>query len=361
MWYKLAKTIIKAGGPPVPVNDTIVEILKTLINEEQKNFLLIFRKASLNINQIRAKSDLDEEALNTMLDDLMRVGLLTGIPSRSTDIMVYRLVAFLPGMLETTLMRGETGEKQKKLAKLWEQLFKDMTEVTQKHYDIVMNAFKKAPAIDRVLPVEEEIEVQEEIVLPFEDVNKIVDNYDTIGLFHCYCRHQKDLLDDPCKINAPRLNCMSFGRSAKFLIDYDFAKQISKEEALKILREAEDLGLVHKVFHARGNPEMEEIGLCSCCKCCCGGFQSYYRGTSPIHMITSYIAKVNEEICIGCGTCVDMCPIEAINLVDSVAAVIVDKCIGCGVCAHHCPENAMILKRTGLRDVFIPALKIVNT
>jgi NAD-dependent dihydropyrimidine dehydrogenase PreA subunit len=352
LWYKLASSIVKAGGPPVPINNTLIELLKTLITEDQLKFLLIFRK-SLNIDQIKAKIELDDNSLNKMLNDLMHVGLLTGIPSRRTGIMVYRLVAFLPGLLEFTLMRGETGEKQKKLAKLWDQLFKDETEITQKNYDIVMQAFKNAPAIDRVVPVEEQIEVQQELVMPVEELNKLVDKFDTIGVSYCYCRHRKDLLGDPCKMDAPRQNCISLGRSAKFAIDHDFAKQISKKKAKKILKEAEDLGLVHKTFHIRGDPEMEELAICNCCKCCCGNFQSYYNGTSPTHTLTSYISELDKDKCIGCGMCVEKCPMESIELKDTIAELNPDKCIGCGVCAYHCPENAIILKRTGLRSVFV--------
>ena len=359
-WYNLARTIVKAGGPPVPINETLVEILKTLINEEQMRFLLNFRKTSLNFDQIKDKIDLNEEFLKKVLKELMCVGMITGIPSKSTGVIVYRLVAFLPGLLEMSLMRGETGEKQKKLAILWEKLFKDMTDVTQKNYTMVMEAFKNAPPIDRVLPVEEEVELQEELVLPREDIKTIVESYDIIGVSHCYCRHRKALLNDPCKINAPKLNCLSFGKTAQFVIENDFAKQISREEALKLLKEAEDLGLVHKAFHIRGDVNLEEIAICNCCKCCCGGFQSFYQGSGPISTSTSYIAILDEDKCVGCGTCVEKCPMEAIDLVDALVVVNANRCIGCGVCAHNCAQEAMNLKRTGLRRIFVPA-PIVKT
>ena len=44
---------------------------------------------------------------------------------------------------------------------------------------------------------------------------------------------------------------------------------------------------------------------------------------------------------------------------DMIAQIDTSRCIGCGVCVHHCPENAMNLKYTGLRNVFIlpPKLK----
>jgi ferredoxin len=357
LWFQLAKNILKAGGPPVPINNTLFELLKTLINEEQLIFLLKFRKP-LNFDQLKSKVDMDDNSLNKMLNDLMNIGMITGIPSKTTGTTVYRLVAFLPGLLEFTLMKGETGEKQKKLAGLWNKLFEEETVVTQDNYDVVMNAFKEAPPIDRVIPVEQQVEPHEDMVLPEEEVRKIIEKYDIIGVSYCYCRHLKDLLEDPCKINAPKQNCLSFGRTAKFVIDHNFAKSISKEEALKILKEAEDIGLVHKAFHIRGDPQQEELAICNCCSCCCGNFQAFYSGTSPTHTYTSYIANVIETDCVGCGTCLDVCPMNSIELNDTTAKVNEDRCFGCGVCAHSCPENAIKLRRTGLRKVFIPAPKI---
>jgi len=357
LWYKLASNILKGGGPPVPLNETLIELLKTLINEEQLNFLLNFNKP-LNFDQIKLKTELNDESLKSTLNQLMDIGMITGIPSRTTGVIVYRLVGFLPGLLEFTLMRGEEGPKQKKIALLWDQLFKDNSEITQKNYEIIINAFKNAPAIDRVIPIEETIEPHEELVVPNEKVNEIVNQFDIIGVSYCYCRHRKDLLDDPCKINAPRQNCLSFGRTAKFAIDHDFAKAISKQQALKIIKDAEDLGLVHKAFHTRGDPKLEEIAICNCCVCCCGNFGSFYSGAAPTSTLTSYLSKVNQKNCIGCGTCVEKCPMEAIELIDNVAKVNEDRCIGCGVCAYKCPEQALTLERTGLRRVFIPPPKM---
>ena len=360
MWYKLARNILKGGGPPIPINETLIELLKTLIDEDQMKFLLNFNK-SLSFQQLKSKIDLDEDILEQKLEELMYIGMITAIPSRTTGTMVYRLVGYLPGLLEFTLMKGETGPKQKKLAQLWEQIFKDSAEMTQNNYEVVMNAYKSAPPIDRVIPIETQIEPHKELVLPEEDVKKLVEKFDIIGVSHCYCRHRKDLLDEPCKINAPRNNCLSFGRSAKFAIDHDFAKQISKDKALKILNDAGKRGLVHKTFHIRGNPKLEELAVCSCCKCCCGNLQGFYSGNSPIHTYTSYIANINEDICVGCGTCSEKCPIEAPYMEENIMVIDKDRCFGCGVCAQLCPENAIKLLRTGLREVFIPAPKLKTT
>ena len=56
--------------------------------------------------------------------------------------------------------------------------------------------------------------------------------------------------------------------------------------------------------------------------------------------------------------CLEVCPMDAIDLEETTALVNEERCIGCGVCANNCPEDAIELQRTGLRKVFIPAPKV---
>jgi ferredoxin len=161
-------------------------------------------------------------------------------------------------------------------------------------------------------------------------------------------------------MDHPGGDCLILGKHAKFMIEHELLRPVSKEEALKTLKDAEKHGFVHTTFHDLEDPEYNEVSICSCCKCCCGILELYHRGLAPINTLSSYLAKVNEDNCIGCGTCVEKCPMEAINLEDAIAAVNDDKCIGCGICAHNCPEEAMKLNRTSLRKVSVPPPKIVD-
>lgn len=47
--------------------------------------------------------------------------------------------------------------------------------------------------------------------------------------------------------------------------------------------------------------------------------------------------------CTGCGTCTQVCPQDAITLIDGKASVDSKLCIGCGECISHCPSKAMEL------------------
>lgn len=357
-YHEAASAVIRAGNIPFPVNDTLIEILKNIMTPEQAQFVTLFDKP-LNREEIKAKSGLEDVALDKMLDALMDNGIVSGIPSRNSGMMIYRTLPPIPGIFETTMMRGETGEKQKTLARLFERLFEELSGMVQENYDIIAPAFKAIPPMTRIIPVETQIDRAFDTVLPSEDVKKLVERFDTIAVAVCYCRHQKDLLGRSCRVTDERKNCLFFGNTARFFISRKFAEPVSKEQAIRILEKAEKDGLVHKAFHEKYDTSRDEMAICNCCKCCCETFQIFYRGGGPAITYTAYIANVDEDTCIGCDACVDICPMEAVRLVDGIAMIDETRCIGCGVCAVHCDTEAIILKRTGQREVCVMPPKLV--
>ncbi|MFB0552226.1 MAG: 4Fe-4S binding protein [Phycisphaerae bacterium] len=54
-------------------------------------------------------------------------------------------------------------------------------------------------------------------------------------------------------------------------------------------------------------------------------------------------AKVDEEKCTGCETCVEECPSEAISMAADKASVDIEECVDCGVCVDACPEEAITM------------------
>ena len=56
-------------------------------------------------------------------------------------------------------------------------------------------------------------------------------------------------------------------------------------------------------------------------------------------------AKVNHELCIGCGTCESMCP-QVFKLVDGKSTVISEECgeCNCQEAVDACPVGAISLE-----------------
>jgi len=50
---------------------------------------------------------------------------------------------------------------------------------------------------------------------------------------------------------------------------------------------------------------------------------------------------VDKDECTGCETCVGVCPVEAISMVDDVAQINQDECTECLTCVDECPVGAI--------------------
>jgi ferredoxin len=70
---------------------------------------------------------------------------------------------------------------------------------------------------------------------------------------------------------------------------------------------------------------------------------------------SSFILNIEEEKCVGCGSCVKRCQVHALTLVEqepgnpkSKKAVLnKDLCLGCGVCVSACKKDALSLVKRG--------------
>ncbi len=53
--------------------------------------------------------------------------------------------------------------------------------------------------------------------------------------------------------------------------------------------------------------------------------------------------KANPDLCTGCGTCVDQCPVSALSMQDGTPVADGSACIVCFCCQEVCPEKAITL------------------
>jgi formate hydrogenlyase subunit 6/NADH:ubiquinone oxidoreductase subunit I len=50
---------------------------------------------------------------------------------------------------------------------------------------------------------------------------------------------------------------------------------------------------------------------------------------------------IKQEDCVGCETCIEECPVDAIYMENETAHIDMKLCIRCGICHDVCPEEAI--------------------
>lgn len=199
------------------------------------------------------------------------------------------------------------------------------------------------PALHRVVPAHGT--VKSEWILPYDDVREILLNAKRFQAGDCICRVQQDQIGRKC--DFPVKVCLTFSDVERPSRPGD----ISQEEALAILDQVEEIGLVHTVSNV-----MKGVGyVCNCCGCCCGILRGITDwGIENSLAQANYYAVIGSDECAGCGICVERCQVGAISEQDGVAVVDKARCIGCGLCVTGCPNDAVKLQRKPDAEIVHP-------
>ena len=372
--YKQIGNILNKAGPYI-LTDSVIEILKYSISEDNLDFLVAFKKnISQTMEQLKESiakycaNTYSEEEILKKVDQLAKRGVMFDQPNRH-GVVVFRLAPIYRQFEYTFMKKLDKTAEFMELARLFNESEEELATMAQNDYDNLPNMVKGMPAQDRTVPirenketgedikiiVNEELEVPEEQVVTSQDIKKLIEKFDDIAVGQCYCRQKEDFLGHTCKQNPPGESCFTLGKSARHTTKHGFTRLISKEEALKILKDIEDAGLVHKVYHLNSDLSKDEVAICNCCSCCCP--TSKVSVTFPNVNIASFTVDIDQDLCTGCGTCVEKCFNQVLEInKHGLAEKVEEECIGCGVCAYLCPENAISLIQGPQRRVnIIPA------
>jgi Pyruvate/2-oxoacid:ferredoxin oxidoreductase delta subunit len=193
---------------------------------------------------------------------------------------------------------------------------------------------RENPEYGRKITVNEAIPDPRE-VLPIDMVSEMVKEEPVIAVAECYCRRTKQIIGEGC--DHPLETCLYFNELALLQIEAGRARQIEYKEAIRILRECEEAGLVHNVSNCGGHIS----SLCACCTCSCGAMKSLKFGGTNTSAHSRFVVAYDESKCALCETCVDVCPIDAISTSAQGLEIDFDRCIGCGLCVFNCPEGSL--------------------
>jgi ferredoxin len=204
----------------------------------------------------------------------------------------------------------------------------------QENLDYIAEHYKAGETI----PVDVKIEAEQH-VLNMDQVKRILSTAQTISIMDCYCRLTYGHCDAPVKV------CLDLNEVAEKHIAEFGAQEISFEDALQVLEQTHEAGLIHMAY---GHGDLYEPGvvnsICSCCTCCCGVLSGVLRFGRFPHLLTSHsTAETDFSECVECGDCVDRCQFGARDITTGTLSFNPDQCYGCGLCLSICPTYAITL------------------
>ncbi|NVM55094.1 MAG: 4Fe-4S binding protein [Candidatus Helarchaeota archaeon] len=317
------------------VSDTWMEYLRVLVDPNDVKYLIqlpVF-PGMMKVKKLAKKINKSEEEAATILERLFQNDCVMRIGRK-----VKRYAIHLPFMIFDVPPLSYEEMPQDKARKLAKLSYKYL--VDEEWY----RNFEGSPdtPLSRIIPVQESVPIEQNI-LSHEQVEDIVKNARVLSLQKCACRTRFDFLGIR-KCDHPLESCIGVNYGAQYFIDRGHAKQLTKEEALELLKKFNKMGLVHTTDNfAEGGHNL----ICNCCPCCCSLIGGITRWKNPRAVAkANFIAMVtNPENCTQCGTCEEKCPFHANSLGDKAPEIDSEKCMGCGICVVNCPANVLILRR----------------
>jgi len=226
IYRQLAQTLDAIpNGFPATESGIELRMLAKIFEPEEAALAAVMGQDWEPADQIATRAGMDPRDAKKMLKAMTRKGLIYA--GRKDRQLAFKLMPFVVGVYEEQLPRID-----KELATLFEEYFQEVEG----------GIIPQSPPIHRVLPVAEAIPADIK-VYAYEQATGLLENAKAWGVRDCICRVHQKLVGKGC--DRPVENCLVFAPVEGVFDNSDVTRSIGKDEALRILGEAEDAGLVH--------------------------------------------------------------------------------------------------------------------
>jgi H+/Na+-translocating ferredoxin:NAD+ oxidoreductase subunit B len=307
-------------GFPETQSGVEIKILERLFTPADAALFVQLTPVPETAAQISQRTGRDPGALASQLEAMSRAGLLFRFEREL--IAKYNTVPFMIGLYEYSVKKLDA----------------PMADLFQQYYE---EAYQKEMGVSdipgfKVIPVQQHIDA-DTTLLPYHRIEEDIRGARVIAVTDCVCRKEARLLGHGC--DHPLETCLSFGAAAEYYINSGLGRRVDADEAVDILRKADESGLVHAGANAA-----HLSNICNCCPCCCASMKGMVeKGHSKQkYMNALFEPQLDEEACTACEACMARCPVDAVRVADH-ADFDLDKCLGCGLCASGCPTDAVTM------------------
>jgi len=348
----------------MPKNKLSLEILKIWYTEEDANILAAGPFTTVQLDRFTAeeyaeKTGLPVEKVTETFERLSKRGVLFWHIDRTDENKrKYMIPPLFPGLVEYFIIspHNSIDERRAFVKKMHKLEGGGMTTNTMdSNFSIfrIIPSLKPAPE-SRVIDVDQQLVPDKSQVMAYQDVEQIIKDYgrfeNNIAIMPCTCRLTSMMLKESPECNATVENCMAFGAAAHYVVAEGIGRNVTVDESMDILRQAEKEGLIH----LSANTVDKNGFICNCCACCCGVIgPSIKMNRLDNFEKTDYVPVIDHDACTKCKKCINICSFHALlyrtgekeDKSEDRVIVREDACIGCGVCASNCPEDAISLKK----------------
>jgi len=219
---------------------------------------------------------------------------------------IYWVPLFVPGSAEYTNMNTDLMDRHPELAMFFERMtFLPLEKITP------MIPMGGAGIGMHVIPVEKAISMENQ-TMDIEHLSYWLKRYEGhLGVGICSCRYGRKKMDEGCADDY-RDWCIGVGDMADYCAETGRGHYITYEEAMAILKKAEDHGFVHQVTNIDGEGKI--FAICNCNVKICNALRTSQLFNTPNLSRSAYVAKVDPANCVACGRCVEYCPAGAVKL-----------------------------------------------
>ena len=303
---KLAKIIGGVTGITTKIDENVPEyycMAGILSDDEADIAIAAGLRKERTAGYLAKKVGKTVEEIAPLLDNLVYYGIFRRSMDKALGEDVYYMQIFAPGILEMMV-------NQKELLETHPEVGRAFDEYTR---NLAANMGAMIPdgyGLMRVIPVESALEGIEG-VSDYERISHYLDKYDRFSVSPCSCRASRSSLGDGCG-HLEEDMCVQMGRGAEHYIRTGRAREITREQALEIIRRAEENGLMHDMVNIE--EPGESAAICNCCACACFGLRVGLMFGARDAIRSNYVAEVDEAKCVACGQCVETCPDNALKL-----------------------------------------------
>ena len=309
---KLAKIIGGASGMLVKIDENAPEYycMADIVTDEEADIAIAAGLRKERTAQWLAdKVGRTVDEIQPSLDRLVYYGVFRRCKIDGTDEDSYFMQIFAPGILEMMVNNQELLHEHPEVGRAFE-------EYTRLRMQSMGPILPDGYGLMRVIPVESAIEGIPGVT-DDERLSHYLDKYDVFSVSPCSCRASRTSIGDGCGHLAEDM-CVQMGKGAEHYIRTGRARQITREEALEIVKRAEENGLMHDIPNIEGAGE--SAAICNCCACACFGLRAGLMFGARDAIRSNFVAEVDEAKCVACAQCVEVCPGNALKLGQKLCA-----------------------------------------